>query len=190
MFLLCSLIRHRFEEREKPDLEIEQGLETQRLRLLRLLAGLLAMLVLVSLGPVSQGFTERVRRFALSVLSRAEAAAQCLVMVQARLLAAERGMTVDGAQLLLASGADEPWDAMGVSASDAVPTLAMLRHRIDALRNLLRALPRRGLRLLRRTERPRSRSGSGWRVIPSPARSRDDAWIAAERIERPPDKTA
>ena len=111
-------------------------------------------------------------------------------MVQALTLAAESGSPVDAARLSQCLRTGHSQDGGRVS-DDAVLTLAMLRRRIDALRNLLRTLPRHGLRLLRRAERPhRSRDCGARVVIPMPLPSHHDAWLGTDRIERPPDKTA
>lgn len=126
-------------------MEIERAIETQRLKLLRLLAGLFTAVALLSVGPIAPAWSRWVRSFVFSVLERAEAAAQSLVLAQACLIARSNGCDVDRARL-----AQRHIRAMTVSDADDVPSLADLRRRIVALRALLKDLPRRSRRLLRR----------------------------------------
>jgi len=65
--------------------EIERALETQRVKLLRLLTGWFAVVVLLSVGPFAAPRWARV--FLDDLLVRAEFAAQCLVRVSAGLQA-------------------------------------------------------------------------------------------------------
>lgn len=171
-------------------MDIERDMERLRLRLLRLVAGWLVAVAFLSAAPFSCAVTRWVGEFLFSVLSKAEAAAQSLVFVQARLLAARSGGRVDSACLrdfrLRDTGKDEPDLA-----------LATLRKRLDALRALLEDLPRSGARLLRRAEKRARRLLGTERerpALPSPATLDGAAlciWrLATLRIERPPDKRA
>ena len=141
-------------------MDLEQAIRTQRDALLRLLAGWLAVVVLLSVAPVSPAWTRRVRAFVASVLWRAEAAAHCLVVVYARRLAA------DQAGLLALRG-----DTLFARAveSDEPPSLAELRARLLALRCLLNALPRRARQLVRRLG---AVSGSDAAPVTLPGQSR------------------
>jgi len=75
--------------------DIERALETQRLRLLRMVAGLVVLVGFLSAHPVSRGFSIWTCRFVGSILSRAEAAARYLVIAQARMLKALRAILMD-----------------------------------------------------------------------------------------------
>ncbi len=158
---------------------MERTLETQRVKLLRLLAGWFTIVELVSMGPLRVELPRWMRSFLQTVLIRAEFAAQSLVIVAA-CVAVKNG-----------AGGSLPCRAPSVRCShpteyaDDVPsTLAILR-RMRALRALLKDLPRRGLRLLRTARRPRTaRCQSSVVVIPE----LHDWALAARRIERPPDK--
>ncbi len=123
---------------------MERAVETQRLKLLRLLAGWLAVVAFLSAAPISPAWTLWVRSFLSSVLARAEAAAQCLIFVEARRIAQARGGEVDPAWL-----SQRHFELLSV-CDGTPPSLAVLRRRLVALRGLLNSLPRRGLRLLRR----------------------------------------
>ena len=162
-------------------MEIEHGIATQRLRLLRLLAGLLVAVAFLSAAPFSTAYRQWLRGFVFSVLTRAEAAAQCLVIAQARILAYQRGVNFEPAQCL---------HAVGPASDEKMPTLAALRRRISALRAVLNNLPRHGMRLLRRMRgicvegSGKTRLGFIWDVCDGLG-----AWrMGADPIERPPDK--
>jgi len=126
--------------------DTKRALETQRLRLLRLLAGLLIAVAFASVAPIAPAWSRRVRAFVVSVLQRAELAAQNLVFVQACVMAAERGVGYSpscvGSQFVV-----RPFD------DDALPTLNELRQRLNALSRLLDVLPRHAERMLRRMKR-------------------------------------
>lgn len=123
---------------------MEWAVETRRLKLLRLLAGWLAAVGFLSVAPLAPAWTRWARGFLASVLSRAEAAAQCLVFIQAREIARKSGGDVDRAWLV------RHVDLPSACALDAPPSLATLRRRIIALRRVLKTLPRHAMRLLRR----------------------------------------
>jgi hypothetical protein len=78
-------------------------MEIQRQKLLRLVAGLLVAVAFVSAGPFSCAVAAWVSSVVSSVLSRAEAAAQCLVIVQARIIAARTGSAVNACLTLVSA---------------------------------------------------------------------------------------
>jgi len=161
----------------------ERSLETQRLKLLRIVAGLLFAIGFLSVGPVSRGFSVWVCGCVESVLSRAELAARYLVIAQARLIAAQHGLDFDVHRF---SETLAPVDApLGTE-----PSVAECRARLWALRAVLMNVRRHALRVLRRIEKQVSDSN---RVSPprfDPCRSSTlcARRRAAVRIERPPDK--
>jgi hypothetical protein len=136
-----------------------------------MVAGLLALVGFVSVAPFSRGFTGSICQFVASILSRAEAAAQLLVIAQARRMGAGAGIDTDRRLI----------------------SLAMCRRRLKALRSVLMDLPRCSLRLLRRIEKRARRALCADRPLHGfQARLADTlcAWrLAPSRIERPPDKT-
>ena len=168
-------------------MDLERACETQRLKLLRFLAGLLAALAFVSVAPFSSALSRFVGGAILSLLPRAEMAGRCLVIVQARLIAARIGLRIDHDQV------SDYFTRIGSEGDDSV-ALSALRDRLEALRALLEDLPRHGLRLLRRIEKRARRSK---RRVPRSMPRPDTvsfgvfgAWrLVATRIERPPDKT-
>lgn len=168
-------------------MEFETALETQRLKLLRLLAGWLAAVAFLAALPFSPALSRWVGGVVLSVLARAEAAAQYLVIAQARLIAAQTGRAVDSerfSDFRIPSGADRA----------SAGSLTDLRLRLEALRVLLEDLPRFALRLLRRAEKRAGRLGGTRLTAPRPVTGDPEAlcpWrLARLRIERPPDKTS
>ena len=167
-------------------MDFEQAINTQRLRLLRMVAGLLALVGFVSVAPFSRGFTGSICQFVASILSRAEAAAQLLVIAQARRMGAGAGIDTD--RRLISERL-----ARAHAAEDADISLAMCRRRLKALRSVLMDLPRCSLRLLRRIEKRARRALCADRPLHGfQARLADTlcAWrLAPSRIERPPDKT-
>ena len=165
-------------------MDMERAIETQRLRLLRLLAGLLVAIGFLSVGPVSRGFSDWACGFVGSVLSRAEAAARCLVIAQARLIAERMGSGIDRSLFSMPAIHD-------FSDSDTDVSLSDLHRRLCALRALLSNLPRHALRLLRRIEK-RKQGGALTdrrlpRFDPSISAALHPARRAGNRIERPPD---
>ena len=123
-------------------MDMEAALETQRLRLLRLLAGLAFALRLVSVVPVGSMAPQWTRRYVAWVLLRAEMAVQCLVFGTAVLLY--------GRGFVKAAGCSAPaLTSLENGANDAVPA-ALLSGRIARLRRVLRDLPRYARRLVRR----------------------------------------
>jgi len=161
--------------------DLERALETQRVRLLRLLTGWFAVVAVMSGGPFAVALPRWVRAVFADLLVRAELAAQCLVQVSARLQAGDRWGFVEDA-----SSSFVPLDAAG--RTDDVPSTAALLRRMRALRRLLQNLPHFGRRLLRRLDVGEARVFFG--VAPAhdcrtPAAS--PQWIAPG-IERPPDR--
>ena len=164
-------------------MDIERAMETQRLRLLRVLAGLIAVVAFVSAAPFSSAVSRWFAESVFSILLRAEAAAQCLVIVQARLLAVRKGSDLNRASL----------PELRISRTLEIETpvsLKDLRKRLDALRALLSDLPRHGLRLLRSTEKRAFRAPRTHETAPSRAApgGLTTLRIIGSRIERPPDK--
>ena len=167
-------------------MDLERGIETQRLKLLRLVAGLVVLLGLLSVGPVSRVFSVSVCAFVGSILSRAEAAAKYLVIAQARLIVARRGMNWDRSRFSDPRARIFVADQIDVSLADC-------RARLKALRAVLMNLPRHALRLVRRIEQQiRGAAAPNW-PLRSAVRRRSvslcDWRLATRRIERPPDKT-
>jgi len=166
------------------DLQIEQGIATQRLRLFRLVTGLLIAVAFVSAAPFSRACRCWMCGAILSILSRAELAVQYLVISQARIIAARCGVRVQSADLFAAM---ERRREARASAQAVLPSVAHLRRRLIVLRDVLAHLPRHGLRLLRRV------LGSGVETIgPCFAVSLEarlsEFRLIADPIERPPDK--
>lgn len=167
-------------------MDLERACETQRLKLLRFLAGLLAALAFVSVAPCSSVLSRFVGGAILSLLPRVEMAGRCLVIVQARLIAARIGLRIDHDRVA------DYFTQNGSEGGGSV-SLSTLRDRLEALRALLEDLPRHGLRLLSRIKKRARRSQR--RVPPSMPRADTvsfglfGAWrLVATRIERPPDK--
>ena len=165
-------------------MDFETALETQRLRLLRVIAGLVVLLGFLSVGPVSRGFSVWVCGFVASVLSRAETAARYLVIAHAYRIVAHSGFDVERSQI------SESFAPVFV-AEDAEDSPAECQQRLKVLRAVLMDLPRHALRLLRRIEKQSRRAMGAGQPLP-----RFDvhlsallcAWrLAGTRIERPPD---
>ena len=160
-------------------MDFEQAIETQRLRLLRFLAGLAVAVGFLSVGPVSRGFSVWACDYISSILSRAELAARCLVIAQARMIAKSN----DACDFTRFSDAFDAPEA-GQSPSDC-------RARFKVLRAVLMDLPRHARGLLRRIEKQSRRALCMDRTTPCPEMRRSASlrtWrLAGPRIERPPD---
>ena len=164
-------------------MNLERALEAQRVKLLRLLTGWFAVVALLSGGPFALPLPRWVRAFLRDMLTRAEYAAQCLVLVSARLQAGDRGVAVQNAPVSFLP-------LLSVQPVEDVPSTQILLCRMRALRRLLETLPRHGRRLLR-SARPKKVAGPSafWRhpkrgfaaMVAVPQ------WIAPE-VERPPDR--
>jgi len=161
--------------------DMERAIETQRLRLLRLVAGLFVALGFLSVGPVSRGFLVWVCGFVDSVLSRAEVAARYLMIAQAK----QMGGEVDRGRLSEIFTHDFDRPETGISVADC-------RARLRALKAVLTDLPRHALRLLRRITNQSQREVSADQPLPRPGEwliERLQNWrLARIRIERPPDQ--
>lgn len=164
---------------------MERAIETQRLRLLRIVAGLVAAVGVLSVGPVSRGFSVWACGFVGSILSRAEAAARYLVIAQARQIAARNGFDGDYSRFSVAFIPAFPACETDVSLCD-------IRQRLRAVQAVLMDVPRHALRLLRRIEKRMRRAAGADRPVPRPdaglSASLRDWRLAENRIERPPDQ--
>jgi len=127
-------------------MDLERAMILQRDALLRLLAGLVIAVRVMSFGPLANLVPRWVAAFISSFLDRAEAAAQCLVIATA----AKSGVRVscsskEFARLL--ANAERVEDA-GLDPSDLISS-DRLWTRIEALRDVLENLPRHARRLVR-----------------------------------------
>jgi len=119
-------------------MDLERALETQRLRLLRVVAGWIAVLRFLSGAPFSVPCS--LRQFFASLVIRAELAAQYLVTVSVRL---------QGGNSQARTG-PKPDRALG---GDDVPSVEDLMRRMAALCDLLENLPRAARRLIRASDK-------------------------------------
>lgn len=167
-------------------MDIERTIETQRLRLLRLVAGLVVLAGFLSVGPVSRVFSVSICGFIGSILSRAEAAVRYLLIAQAYAMIERGGIALDRSHFSETLAHAVPVDETDMSPFEC-------RRRLKALHSVLMDLPRHALRLIRRIERRMGLMACSDRLSP-----REDARLAAplrdrrpapRRIERPPDKT-
>ena len=162
--------------------DFERALETQRVKLLRLLTGWLAVVALLSGGPFAVPLPRWVRAVFADLVVRAEFAAQCLVRVSARSQAGDYCAVIEDSRFSIVhldTG----------DRADDVPSTAALLRRMKALRGLLQDLPRFGRRLLRRLSDDSADVFLG--SIPtheSRAPSTAPQWVVPG-IERPPDRT-
>ena len=166
-------------------MNVERALETQRVKLLRLLTGWFAVVVLLSAGPLALPLPVWFRSFLAGVLTRAEFAAQCLVRVSVCLQAHGGGCgAYDVPRSDFALGSDE-------ELRDALPSSEVLIRRMNALRDLLENLPRHARRLL--SVQTVVGEAFDFRAPPRAFLSRDRLttagadWIGP-RVDRPPDK--
>jgi len=167
--------------------DIERTLETQRLRLLRIVAGLVLIVGILAVGPVSRRFSDWTLGFVGSVLSRAEAAMRYLVITQACLMIDRSGLGLERRQIPVSLFSPQ-------AVVDTDVSLMECRRRLKLLRAMLMDLPRYALRLLRRIAK-RDRRGRGGDQVPPRAGQMRSAFLsrwqlAANRIERPPDNAA
>ena len=169
---------------------IEQALETQRTKLLRLLAGWLVIAEWLPVAPFVGELPRWLRSFLGSLVTRAEFAAQSLVFVSAR-LQAQNG---------LGEWIGPQPDAFAVDEangwiSDGVPSTGALLRRMKALRALLDDLPRAGRRLWRRCKKrqPSLLRAGAWSRDEElfPVAQNEARWkkSIARRLKRPPDKS-
>ena len=162
-------------------MDFEQALEKQRLALLRLLAGLMVVVVLMSRVPVVSLAPCWVRRHVLSVLVRAETAANYLVIAAAGILF---GARVETPLIGLSPPSSEP------PMPDDCSHEGLLR-RIEALRTVLRNLPRSARRLIKRQAKRRLESGLAMGAPRLGAHEKGALTVGllfVARLDRPPDK--
>ena len=161
--------------------DLKRALETQRVKLLRLVTGWVVMLGILSGGPLAVPLPRWVRAFFETLLIRAEYAAQDLVRVSTYLQANSGLVDPVG----LPRPCSEP--------NEDVPSALELIQRMKALRDVLEDLPRHARRLLRVLKT--DELAFDFAAPPRLALGRDRlgaigmGWIAP-RVERPPDKIA
>ena len=159
-------------------MDVTQAIETQRLRLLRLVTGWMALLGFLSAGPVALPLPRWVRAFFESALIRAECAAQYVVQASA-LMQASGGLV-----------ARAPMPRAAREEEGDVPSVRDLIRRMEALRDLLENLSRSARRLLK--VRAVAGEAFDWSVAraaePCDRIMAGDKDWAVPRIERPPDK--
>jgi len=164
--------------------DFEQTIETQRLRLLRVVAGLALLLGVLSLGPISRCFSISVCQFAAAILSRSEAAARYLVIAQARAMLGQSGIRVTQNQLFACHERVFVADENDVSLADG-------QRRLRVLRAVLKDLSRAAYRLLHQIAKQAKRTGTRAALL-FPIIRLDAAlcdWqLIRTRVERPPDK--
>ncbi len=165
-------------------MDIERTLETQRLKLLRIVAGLVLIVGVLAVGPVSRRFSDWTLGFVGALLPRIEAASRYMVITQACLMVDHCGLDVDRSQISMPIAPE--W-----GADDADLSLAACRQRLRALRAVLSNVPRHALRLLRQIAKQNQRITNACQTFFNPCRSASiSEWRQAERrIERPPDKS-
>ena len=166
-------------------MDYERAIETQRLKLLRIVAGLDVLVGFLSLGPVSRGFSISVCGFVGAMLSRAETAARYLVIAQARSMEFRGGMITDRNRF-----SDSL--AHGFFADEADVSLSDCRQRLQALCAVLTNLPCHAARLIRRIEKQMRgvthACQLSYRFDTRQCPVLHDWRLARTRIERPPDK--
>ena len=179
--MFYSISNPQFQQKATDDVDMEQALETQRLKLLRLLAGLAVALSLVSLAPAVSMLPRWVRTYVASVLIRAEIAVHNLVIVTACGLLRKQGAGS-------ATGFSFPPLPFAALPEDAASCGALLR-RINLLRAVLQDLPRHAKQMIARLRKPKSEPREPlpyWEVYAGVLGAPDALCLA--RIERPPDK--
>ena len=107
-------------------MDLERALETQRIKLLRLLTGWIAVAGFVSCGSFVLPLPQELRRFFDSLLTRAELAGQYLARAS-ECLQGRNGRVVS----------DGPLSPSPSHANDDAPSCANLVRRMEALRDLL-----------------------------------------------------
>lgn len=165
-------------------MDLEAAVETQRMALLRLLAGWFVVVGFLAKGPFVLPLPRSVRCFFGTLLTRAELAAQYLLRASV-CVQGGRGETCS-------PQAPMP---LPVSCADDALTFEALVGRMTALRELLENLPRVARRMVRRqsrqAERRQPRSHRPARLSRSSALERVAATSTpkthAPRSERPPD---
>jgi len=163
------------------DVDIEQALETQRLKLLRLLARWAVMLGVLSVGPVALPVPCWVRAFFETLVIRAEMATKNLVRVSACL-------QVTGGVMVAASQPRACSDQGMVvpSAQDLLRRVNTLRDRLENLSCVARRLL--CVRMIAGAAFDFSAPSHLFAAPKRVAMTRAD-WVLP-RVERPPDKVA
>ena len=166
-------------------MDFERTRETQRLKLLRIVAGLVVVVGFLSVGPVSRGFSIWVRELVGAILTRAEAAARCLVIAQAGSMLARSGTDMDRNVFSENLARVFTLDETEVSLTD-------FGQRLETLRAVLMNLPRHAARLIHRIQKHMRRATRAVRVSVDPKLcvcAALEGWLKpGTRIERPPDK--
>ena len=166
-------------------MDIERTLETQRLKLLRIVAGLWVVVGVLAIGPVSRRFFDWTLGFVGSILLRAEAAAKYQVIAQMRLIVSRSGMPIDQGRIFERLARIAVEDETDLSLSEC-------RWRLKRLRAVLMDIPHYAARLLRRIEKQMRRASSTTRLGPVPtlylSALFSDWELADLRIERPPER--
>ena len=166
---------------------MEQALEEQRIKLLRLLAGWIAVAEWVLVAPFIGGLPRWLLVFLGSVLTRAEFAAQHLIVVSACMQARQGFAWAQTGSLAFDESARD-------GSTDCVLATQVLVRRMKDMQAVLESLPRHGRRLLRRQLKRCSRvAADGWRCLAEerifvpPCGVRDET-LPTRRVERPPDR--
>ncbi len=157
-------------------MDLEQALETQRVKLLRLLAGWFALVGVLSAGPFQLPVPRWILAFFDTLLIRAELAAQYLLTASIFLQGAGNAVVLG----------DVPKPTMS-RAEDDVPSPAELLRRMEKLRSLLENLPQHALQ---RSGQRQNSSAFDWsrrgvEMIECKA-AMHRQWFAP-RLARPPD---
>ena len=171
------------------ELQIEEGIATQSQKLFRLVAGLLMAVAFASATPFSPACRRWICGHVLSVLIRAESAAQSLMIAQAFVLAGRRGMHFRPAALFTSSGTLFP---NGDRSEAELPSLSELTVRLKALRAVLFDVPRFAMRLLKRVvaQSVKTMRGGGLPRYPAAYEGVCAHRFVPEPNERPPDKVS
>jgi len=159
--------------------DLKRAIDTQRLRLLRLVTGWVALLGFWSVGPWAVPLPRWARSYFAALLIRAEGAAQNLLQASASMQA--------GSGFVASAPIRHP---IGAGQGDA-PSVPDLLRRMHALRETLENLHRRAWRLLRVPAV--SGAAFDWSKLLPPDKTPErwtmtDAVRARARVERPPDK--
>ncbi len=162
-------------------MDLKRALETQRMRLLCLVTGWMALLRILSVGPLAVPVPCCVREFFESVLIRAECAAHYLVQASA-------SMQAGGGLIASACMSHAVRNGQG-----EVPSAQDLLRRMAALREVLENLPRIARRLLK--VRIIAGDAFDWSTPLSAPPMRGGLAMGGgdwtlPRVERPPDKSA
>ena len=120
-------------------MDLDRALETQRLKLLRLLTGWIVILEVLSLCSLGLPLPRWVRAFFETLLLRAEWATQCMVRVSACVTFQQAWDAANDRQRLAPRG----------DRADDVPTARALLQRMAIVRKMLDDLPGYARRLLR-----------------------------------------